>query len=61
VDAGVTIDENPAVAKPRARRVTAGHTPEEKALLSFLDRYFPERRRRSVRRNRERREDLRAA
>ena len=61
VDAGVTIGENPPAKKSRTRRLTAGHTPEEKALLSFLDRYFPERRRRMVRRERERREDLMAA
>jgi hypothetical protein len=41
--------------------VTANHTPEERALLAFLDRYFPDRRRRVARRERERREDLLAA
>jgi len=62
VDDGVTIGEQPLVAgRARGRRVAVGHTPEERALLSFLDRYFPERRRRSVRRVRERREDLIAA
>jgi len=60
VDAGVTIDADPEPSPRHAAR-TAGHTPEERALLSFLDRYFPDRRRRVVRRQRERREDLLAA
>jgi hypothetical protein len=56
VDAGVTIspdrhDEHTAAR----RRSSTGHSPEERALLAFLDRYFPERRRRVVRRERERR------
>jgi DNA topoisomerase-1 len=60
VDAGVTIGAN--FERPRGRRrVTANHTPEERALLAFLDRYFPDRRRRVARRERERREDLLAA
>ena len=60
VDAGVTIGAN--FERPRGRRrVTANHTPEERALLAFLDRYFPDRRRRAARRERERREDLLAA
>ena len=60
VDAGVTIDAH--VERPRGRRrMTASHTPEERALLAFLDRYFPDRRRRIARRERERREDLLAA
>ena len=62
VDAGVTIGD--VVEAPRSsatRRVTANHTPEERALLAFLDRYFPDRRRRAVRHERERREDLLAA
>ena len=60
VDAGVTIDAN--LEPPRGRRrVTANHTPEERALLAFLDRYFPDRLRRIARRERERREDLLAA
>jgi DNA topoisomerase-1 len=62
VDANVTIDcdaaRDGAVAR---RRAMIAHTPEERALLAFLDRYFPERRRRMVRRERERREDLLAA
>jgi hypothetical protein len=41
--------------------MSANHTPEEHALLAFLDRYFPDRRRRTGRRERERREDLLAA
>ena len=58
VDAGVTID--PASAS--TRRGHSGHTPEEKALLAFLDRYFPERRRRATSRPaRERRMDSLAA
>jgi len=59
VDAGVTID--PASASTR-RRGHSGHSPEEKALLGFLDRYFPERRRRATSRPlRERRTDSLAA
>ena len=59
VDAGVTIDP----ARPAARhRTHSGHSPEEKALLGFLDRYFPERRRRAAsRRLRDRRTDSLAA
>jgi DNA topoisomerase-1 len=61
VDASVTIGcERPAGPAVRRRTMT-GHTPEERALLAFLDRYFPDRRRRLVRRERERREDLLAA
>jgi DNA topoisomerase-1 len=60
VDAGVTIDAGRERSRSRAR-VTSGHTPEERALLAFLDRYFPDRRRRVERRERERREDLLAA
>src|SRR5688572_11087306 len=58
VDAGVTID-----VEPMGRRSAnaAGHSVEERALLRFLDRYFPDRRRHHVRRERERREDLLAA
>jgi hypothetical protein len=41
--------------------MTSGHTPEEQALLAFLDRYFPDRRRRVVPRERDRREDSMAA
>ncbi|HEX6050711.1 MAG TPA: hypothetical protein VFZ21_15640 [Gemmatimonadaceae bacterium] len=59
VDAGVTItpdEHRPQRVGSRGR--AAGHTPEERALLGFLDRYFPERRTRSVRRpRRERRGD----
>ena len=60
VDAGVTIDAD-RERSPRRTRVTASHTPEERALLAFLDRYFPDRRRRAIRREPERREDLLAA
>lgn len=62
VDAGVTIGDAldaPMGAAPR--RIATSHTPEERALLAFLDRYFPDRRRRVVRRDRERREELMAA
>jgi len=60
VDAGVTIGAH--VQRSRGgRHVGGSHTPEECALLAFLDRYFPDRRRRSARRDRERREDLLAA
>jgi len=60
VDAGVTIDAD--LERPRtSRRLTANHTPEERALLAFLDRYFPDRRRRTTHRERERREELLAA
>lgn len=63
VDAGVTID---AVASRHGsgarRRASSEHTPEERALLAFLDRYFPDRRRRRAGRpQRERRVELLAA
>ena len=57
VDAGVTID----VDGPRRRGASALQSPEERALLDFLDRYFPDRRRHAVPRERERREDRLAA
>jgi DNA topoisomerase-1 len=57
VDAGVTIDVN----APRRRSMYGMQSPEEHALLGFLDQYFPDRRRRVVSRERERREDLLAA
>lgn len=63
VDAGVTItpDEN-RLHRPGRRALVTGHTPEERALLAFLDRYFPERRTRNTQRpRRERREELAAA
>jgi DNA topoisomerase-1 len=44
VDAGETIPLRGRVA----RRSRAGHTPEERALLAFLDRHFTERRRRPL-------------
>jgi DNA topoisomerase I len=44
------VDEGDAIAFPPARRAAANrgqaHSPEERALISFLDRHFPERRRR---------------
>ena len=44
------IDEGDAIAFPAARRAAANrgqaHSPEERALIAFLDRHFPERRRR---------------
>jgi len=58
VDAGVTIEPERATGPRRASR---GQSAEERALLRFLDRYFPDRRRRQMRRQRERREDLMAA
>jgi DNA topoisomerase-1 len=71
VDAGATVAADDRSERtqarrlnsaPRKRRQTAGHTPEERALLDFLDRYFPERRRGRVGpRVRERREELLAA
>ena len=44
MDEGETIDVR-AVTKSRAQ-AAAGHYPEERALIRFLDRHFPERRRR---------------
>lgn len=65
VDAGITIEADREYSARRASRTTVGHTPEERALLAFLDRYFPDRRRspgrRVIRRERERREELLAA
>jgi DNA topoisomerase-1 len=58
VDAGLTIDVEGPV---RRRSASTGQSVEERALLLFLDRYFPDRRRRLVPRERERREDLVAA
>jgi DNA topoisomerase-1 len=44
------LDEGDAIALPAARRHAAdrgqAHSPEERALIAFLDRHFPERRRR---------------
>jgi DNA topoisomerase-1 len=44
------LDEGDAIALPAARRHAANrgqaHSPEERALIVFLDRHFPERRRR---------------
>jgi DNA topoisomerase-1 len=61
VDACVTIRSSEIVRTSTKRRSTADHTPEERALLAFLDRYFPDRRRRAVVRTRERREEFLAA
>lgn len=63
VDAGVTIEPSSGSrgGATKRRRATEGHSVEERALLAFLDRYFPDRRRRRGRRTRERREDLMAA
>ena len=46
LDDGVTI----ADFLPRARRIAAAQLPEERALIGFLDEYFPERRTRPERR-----------
>ena len=43
LDDGVTID--PAAASPRPSPGHVSHAPEERALLRFLDLYFPDRRR----------------
>ncbi|HEX5436235.1 MAG TPA: hypothetical protein VFW98_03695 [Gemmatimonadaceae bacterium] len=51
LDAGVTITPRP-VRRPRAGRPPSIHESEERALIRFLDRYFPERRRRSRARDR---------
>lgn len=44
------LDEGDTIAFPPARRHAAdrgqAHSPEERALIAFLDRHFPERRRR---------------
>ena len=62
IDAGVTIGDDLDQSIRSARRgVTTNHTPEERSLLAFLDRYFPDRRRHAVRRERERREERLAA
>jgi hypothetical protein len=47
------VDEGETITLPRTRKrkhATAdafAHSPEERALIAFLDRHFPERRRRS--------------
>jgi DNA topoisomerase-1 len=42
------LDEGETIALPRARRKAANrgqaHSPEERALIAFLDRHFPDRR-----------------
>jgi DNA topoisomerase I len=44
------LDDGETIPLPRARRGAANrgqaHSPEERALIAFLDRHFPERRRR---------------
>lgn len=44
------LDEGDTIALPASRRTAAdrgqAHSPEERALIAFLDRHFPERRRR---------------
>ena len=53
------VDEGDAIALPPARRLAAdrgqAHSPEERALIAFLDRHFPERRRRPRREDEEER------
>jgi DNA topoisomerase-1 len=44
LDAGETIA--PEAARVSSRRSPASHSAEERALILFLDRHFPERRRR---------------
>jgi DNA topoisomerase I len=44
LDDGETIELPPRARASRGRAV-AGHSPEEKALIAFLDEHFPERRR----------------
>jgi DNA topoisomerase-1 len=43
------LDEGDAIAFPASRRAAAdrgkAYSPEERALIAFLDRHFPERRR----------------
>jgi hypothetical protein len=45
---GRYLDEGETIPLPRSRRhaVNRGmaHSPEERALIAFLDRHFPERR-----------------
>jgi DNA topoisomerase-1 len=45
------LDHGETIPLPRARRTAANrgraHSPEERALIAFLDRHFPERRRRT--------------
>jgi len=62
VDAGVIIEPKESPRGARKSPAHSGHSPEERALLGFLDRYFPDRRRRRAgRKGRERREELLAA
>jgi len=45
------LDDNETIPLPRSRRHASNrglaHSPEERALIAFLDRHFPERRRRA--------------
>jgi DNA topoisomerase-1 len=71
IDGGVTIaigdaastgdDEMTSGALVGGARPASAHTPEERALLTFLDRYFPERRREEKPAPRRERRDTRAA
>ena len=45
-DDGVTIASDVALARRTRRKGDWRHAPEEKALIAFLDKYFPERRKR---------------
>jgi DNA topoisomerase-1 len=58
LDEGTTIA--PFLARATARKLGAadGQLPEERALIGFLDRFFPERRRRRDRRRRGAREEV---
>lgn len=53
------LDEGDTIALPAARRTATdrgqAHSPEERALIGFLDRHFPERRRRPRREDQEQR------
>ena len=55
LDAGETIRLRP-LGRGRARTADSfAHSPDERALIAFLDRHFPERRRRRVARRGDRR------
>lgn len=60
LDEGETIDLGAPARTRRRERPIAGHSPEEKALISFLEEHFPERRRRPRARD-EPRDGVRAA
>jgi hypothetical protein len=46
LDAGETIRLTPTRRITRSGADAFAHSPEERALIAFLDRHFPERRRR---------------